>query len=76
MSDEQVTDLNFVGRQLKQVLGDLGALGEDVAVLTAVTMRLDGTVSGLVNEVRALHSQHGRMANRVRALEGAGEAQP
>jgi hypothetical protein len=45
---------------------------DDMGVMMAIVMRLDGTVSGLINETRAIHSQHNRLANRVRALEGAG----
>ena len=42
---------------------------DDVTVLTAIVMRQDGTLSALLTEVRAMHSQHGRLANRVRELE-------
>ena len=42
---------------------------DGTAVLVAITMRLDGTVSGLVQEVRAMHSQHSRLERRVRAME-------
>jgi hypothetical protein len=38
--------------------------------MMAILQRLDGTVSGLVNEVRAMHAQHSRLGMRVAALEG------
>ena len=41
-----------------------------MAVMMAMLQRQDGTLSGLVNEVRAMHAQHSRLANRVRGLEG------
>lgn len=43
---------------------------DDMAVLTAIAMRQDNTLSALLNEIRAMHSQHSRLANRVRTLEG------
>ena len=41
-----------------------------MAVMTAILQRLDGTVSGLVNEIRATHAQQSRMDRRIRELEG------
>ena len=69
MSDAPSPDLRLVGHQLKQLLTDVGGLRDDVAVLTAITMRQDSTLTALLTEVRAIHAQHGRLANRVRALE-------
>jgi len=49
----------------------MGTLRDDVAVLTAIVQRLDGTMAaGLVNEIRATHSQYNRLDRRVRELEG------
>ncbi len=70
MSDSAV-DLGLIARQQRQITSDMGSLKDDMGVMMAILMRLDGTVSGLVNEVRAQHSQHSRLANRVRALETA-----
>lgn len=44
---------------------------DDMAVMIAMLQRLDGAVSGLVTEIRAIHSQHSRLANRVRDLEAS-----
>jgi hypothetical protein len=41
-------------------------------VLTAIVMRQDNTLATLLTEVRAMHSQHSRLDNRVRALETRG----
>lgn len=40
-----------------------------MAVLTAIAMRQDTTLSALLTEVRPMHAQHSRLANRVRTLE-------
>jgi len=73
MSGELEIDLEYLARQQQQILGELGTMRDDAAVLLAIVMRIDGTVSGLVQEVRAMHSQHSRLANRVTALEKAAQ---
>ena len=71
MPDDNV-DLSLIARQLRQVIAELGSLRDDVAVLTAIAMRHDGTLTPMLTELRAMHSQHGRLANRVRDLESSG----
>ena len=68
MSDDPI-DLTFIARQQYQILNELATMRDDAAVLLAIVMRIDGTVTGLVREIRATHAQHSRLANRVRALE-------
>jgi hypothetical protein len=70
MSDETNPDLGLIARQQRQILAELGSVRDDMNVLTAIAMRQDHTLSALLTEVRAMHSQHSRLANRVRALEG------
>jgi hypothetical protein len=41
-------------------------------VLTAVVMRLDGTQSAMLQELRAIRTQINRMNDRVRKLEDSG----
>jgi len=70
MSDEPETiTLAFIGETLCRLVNDVGSLRDDMTVLTAIVQRWDGTVSGLVNEIRATHAQQSRLANRVRELE-------
>jgi hypothetical protein len=38
-------------------------------VLTAIVQRLDNSQGRMLEEIRAMHSQHARLANRVRQLE-------
>ena len=71
MSDAGGADLSLIARQQRQLLTDMGTMRDDMAVMIAMLQRLDGTVSGLVTEVRAIHSQHSRLANRVRDLEAS-----
>jgi len=57
---------------MERVLSELGDIKADMAVLTALVMRIDRTQGGFLEELRALHGQHGRLDRRVRALEEAG----
>jgi hypothetical protein len=69
MAEESGADLTLIARQQRQIITDLGALREDMSVLTAIVLRQDATLTALLTEVRAMHSQHSRLANRVRQLE-------
>jgi hypothetical protein len=69
MSDDLPPDLSLLVRQQRQLLSEMGSIRDDIAVLTAVAMRQDGTLSSLLTEVRAMHSQHSRLDNRVRQIE-------
>ena len=76
---ETVT-LEFLARQQQRLLDEtrigfravreeLASFRDDMTVLTAMVHRLDGTVGLVLTELRAMHSQHGRLANRVRRIE-------
>lgn len=70
MSDrERQPDLGLIARQQQQILTEVGSLRDDMTVLTSIALRQDSTLTALLGEVRAMHSQHGRLANRVRQLE-------
>jgi hypothetical protein len=69
MSDDTMPDLSLPARQQRQILTEMGSMRDDLAVLTAIAMRQDGTLAALLAEVRAMHSQHSRLVNRVRDLE-------
>jgi hypothetical protein len=69
MSDDTTPDLSLLARQQRQILTEMGNIRDDFAVPTAIAMRQDGTLAALLAEVRAMHSQHSRLVNRVRDLE-------
>jgi archaellum component FlaC len=62
-------DLAFIAQQLDRVIERLGAVEDQMSVTTAMVRRLDATVGGLTDEVRALSRQLERIDHRVRALE-------
>jgi hypothetical protein len=66
-------DLNFLARQIERLLTEMASLRDDMAVLTAMVMRLDGSHTALLQETRATHAQITRMNDCVRRLETEGE---
>jgi hypothetical protein len=68
MAEEPIT-LEFLARQQQRLLDEMAIMRDDMQVLTAMVMRLDGTVGLVLTELRAMHSQHQRLANRVRRIE-------
>ena len=70
MSDEPFgADFGLLMRQQREMLSEIRTMRDDMSVLAAIVQRMDGTLSGLVNEIRATHSQLSRMDRRVRDLE-------
>jgi len=63
--------LEFLAQQQTKLLNEMADQRADMAVLLAITQRLDATVQGLTAEVRALHGQIGRFGHRLRQVEGA-----
>ena len=55
--------------EARAMRNEMGQVRDDVRVMAAIVQRLDGTVQGLVSEVRAEHSRHDRLARRVDELE-------
>ena len=53
MSDEPTADMNLISYQQATLLSEIGAMREELRVMSATLQRLDGTVVGLVEEVRA-----------------------
>jgi hypothetical protein len=58
-------------QQQKRLLGELANMRADDGVLLAIVLRMDGTLSGLVNEVSAMHDH--RFDRRLRDLEEKAE---
>jgi len=66
--------LDFLAQQQAQIINELANQRADMTVLLAIVQRLDLSVQGLTNEVRALHGQVGRLANRLQRIEERGPA--
>jgi hypothetical protein len=66
---DETPNLTILARQQRQILTELGSVRDDMAVLTAIMLRQDGTMSALLTEIRAMHGPRNRLANPVRGLE-------
>jgi hypothetical protein len=67
---EEIT-LDFLAKQQGRIIEEIAAMRDDMRVMMAMLQRLDGTVTGLVNEVRAEHARYDRLDRRLRQQEGA-----
>ncbi len=61
--------LDFLAAQQDRILAELATLRDDVRIMSAIVQRLDGTMAGALNEIRAEHARSDRLAERVRRLE-------
>lgn len=68
MTDVPVT-LEFLAKQQIRILSEIGILRDDMTVLSAIVRRMDATIGGLLEEIRAVHAQYARMDHRVSRLE-------
>jgi hypothetical protein len=63
--------LDFLTRQLDRVLDRIGAVEDQITVLTGIAIRLDGAVQGLAVEMRGLAQSASRIERRLRKVEEA-----
>jgi hypothetical protein len=68
MSDSPVT-LEFLARQQAQLLASFADLKADLGVLTAMVIRVDNTLSSMVQQLDVMHADNRRTRDRVAALE-------
>lgn len=62
-------DLNFLAQQVERLIANDARQRDDMAVLTAMVTRIDGTLTAVLNELRAMHTQIARMNDRIEKLE-------
>lgn len=62
-------DINFLARQSERIMSEIASLRDDAAVLTSIVLRLDGSMTAVLQEMRATHTQIARMSDRIRKLE-------
>jgi len=63
MSGERVT-LELLGKQLERVIAEQNSTRDDLRVLTAIVLRLEGTLNGVLGQLHAMVSQHQRFDAR------------
>ena len=69
MAENDKITLEFLSRQQTKLLDQMASFREDMTILTAIAMRVEGAVTALTTEVRAMHSRHDRLVRRVDKLE-------
>jgi hypothetical protein len=62
-------DLRFLFEQNRLLMAEVAAMRDDMRVLTAIVTRIDGSTGRVLDELRAMHTQSQRLAERVRQLE-------
>jgi hypothetical protein len=50
-------DLTFLTRQNERLITEVSSLRDDMNVLTAIVLRLDGSMTALLQENRAIHTR-------------------
>jgi hypothetical protein len=68
LSEDKVS-LEFLARQGERILNRLGAIEDQLTVLTGMAIRHDGSLHGLSIEMRGLASGLSRHEQRLRKLE-------
>jgi uncharacterized protein YoxC len=63
--DEQTVTLALILKQQGAMLIELRSMREDLEVTAATVRRMDGTMQGLVGEIRALTAQQSRLRQKV-----------
>jgi prefoldin subunit 5 len=63
-------DLNFIANQLQVLQRDVRSLRDDMRVLTAMTLRLEHSMTDISADMHAVHQQIVGMNERVHKLEG------
>jgi hypothetical protein len=72
----ETTTLEFLASQLRRMLDEMTSMRDDIKVLTAIALRhensllrLDETLNGILQQMRAMVVQHSRIVDRVRAID-------
>ena len=61
--------LEFIAKQLERVIADQAEMRDDIRVLTAIVLRHENTLKDILEQIRAMVSQHSRFNDRLRRLE-------
>lgn len=72
----EVVTLEFLAAQQRRMLDEMASMRDDIKVLTAIALRhettllrLDETMNGMLQQMRAMVAQHSRIVDRVRSID-------
>ena len=57
-------DLNFIAKRIELIISEQASQRDDIGVLTAMVLRIDGSMNAILAELRATHTQIARMNDR------------
>jgi cob(I)alamin adenosyltransferase len=63
-------DLQWIGRQLLRIQGDIATIKDELLVTNARIDRVEASIQLLLTEMRAVRNLSARLDSRVTALEG------
>jgi hypothetical protein len=70
MSGERETiDLAYVGRALQRLTTEVAGLRDEMRVQTAIILRHEETLKGILDQLTAMVRQNARIVDRLRAVE-------
>jgi hypothetical protein len=68
--------LEFLAAQQRRMLDEMASMRDDIRVLTAIVLRhesmllrLDETLHGVLEQMRAMVAQNARVVDRIRAID-------
>ncbi len=72
----EVVTLEFLANQQRRMLDEMASMRDDIRVLTAIVLRhetmllrLDETLNGVLEQMRAMVAQNARVVDRLRAVD-------
>ena len=75
----EVITLEFLAGQQRRMLDEMASMRDDIRVLTAIVLRhetmllrLDETLNGVLEQMRAMVAQNARIVDRLRAVDEHG----
>jgi hypothetical protein len=69
MSDERPEIIDYIGRALQRLTTEVASLGDEMTVQTAIILRHETTLNGMLEQITAMVSQNARVVDRLRLLE-------
>ena len=71
MSDErrETIDLAYIDRALQRLTNEVASLREQMDVQTAIILRHEETLKGILDQITAMVRQNARIVDRLRTVE-------
>ncbi|MGH7036831.1 MAG: hypothetical protein ACREE4_14420 [Stellaceae bacterium] len=76
MSDDhrETIDLAYIGRALQRLTNEVAGLRDQMDVQTAIILRHEETLKGILEQITAMVRQNARIVDRLRTVEARVDA--